>query len=100
MGRLILFVVAASATQDREGLTVKIRQHLKNDLSPRHVPDDIVWLSAIPKTLTGKKIEAPIKKILKGAAIDKVANLESLANSQALTEIEDWYKKEVAAENE
>lgn len=100
MGRLILFVVATSAMQDKEGLTIKIRQRLKNDLSPRHVPDDIVWLSAIPKTLTGKKIEAPIKKILKGAAIDKVANLESLANSKALTEIEDWYKKEVAAENE
>lgn len=98
MGRLILFVVADGQTDTapKDALSGTIRQQLKNDLSPRHVPDDVVWLSAIPKTLTGKKIEAPVKKLLKGSAIEKVVTIESLANPQALTEIQDWYKKAIA----
>jgi len=97
MGRLILFAVADDGIENRADLAATICRQLKNDLSPRHVPDDVVWLSAIPRTLTGKKIEAPVKKLLKGAAIEKVANIESLAHPEALSEIQDWYKTQIAS---
>ncbi|MCB1667405.1 MAG: acetoacetate--CoA ligase [Porticoccaceae bacterium] len=90
MGRLTLFAVAESS-ENQERLGTEINQRLKNDLSPRHVPDEIVWLSAIPRTLTGKKIEAPIKKLLKGVPMEKVANVESLVNGHALQEILQWH---------
>jgi acetoacetyl-CoA synthetase len=91
MGRLILFVVAADGA-DRGDLETAIKQRLKNDLSPRHVPDELVWLKSIPRTLTGKKLEAPVKKLLKGVPLEKVANPESLANAGALMDILHWHQ--------
>ena len=94
MGNLILFVVAKGDVQGHlDAMSNEIRKRLKNDLSPRHVPDEIVWLSGIPRTLTGKKIEAPIKKLLKGSSLNEVVSTESLVNAAALNEIANWHRQ-------
>ncbi len=84
MGELLLFVVPSpGATVDDEVLG-RVRTALRSELSPRHVPDDIIAVSAIPRTLTGKKLEAPVKRLLRGEPADKVASRDSLADPAAL----------------
>ena len=84
IGKLWLFVVlAAGATLDHE-LEKKIRATVKAELSPRHVPDAIVAVAAVPRTLNGKKLEVPVKRILLGAPPEKVASKDTLANPEAL----------------
>jgi acetoacetyl-CoA synthetase len=53
---------------------------LRRELSPRHVPDEIHAVSEIPRTLNGKKLEVPIKKILAGTPMEKAVNVDTLAN--------------------
>ncbi len=64
--------------------TARIRAALRRELSPRHVPDAIVAVAAIPKTLNGKKLEVPVKKVLAGAAPERVATADALADPAAL----------------
>jgi acetoacetyl-CoA synthetase len=77
----------------REGLTLdtaleqRLRQAIKAALSPRHVPNDIFQVQAIPRTLSGKKMELPVKKLLMGAEPAKVLNPDAMANAQAV----DWF---------
>ncbi|MBV8804178.1 MAG: acetoacetate--CoA ligase [Sinobacteraceae bacterium] len=74
----------------RDGLTLdaalseQIRATLRREYSPRHVPDKIYQVVAIPYTLTGKKMEVPVRKILMGVAPEKAANRDAVANPQAL----------------
>jgi acetoacetyl-CoA synthetase len=74
----------------REGLTLdndlkqRLRQKLRTAISPRHVPDDIVQIDQVPYTLSGKKIEVPIRKILLGMAVDDAANLGAMRNPEAI----------------
>jgi acetoacetyl-CoA synthetase len=65
-------------------LKQKINQTLKNEYSPRHVPDDIIEVPDIPYTISGKKMEAPVKKILLGFPVEKAANVGSMRNPEAL----------------
>ncbi|MCB1890344.1 MAG: acetoacetate--CoA ligase [Rhodocyclaceae bacterium] len=67
-----------------EALAERIRERLRAECSPRHVPDAIFAVDAIPYTLTGKKLEVPVRKILMGAAPDKVANRDAMANPASL----------------
>ena len=62
----------------------KIKNVLKMDFSPRHVPDEIIAVLDIPYTISGKKLETPVKKILQGVPLEKAANLGSMRNPQAL----------------
>ena len=66
------------------GLQDRIRATLRREYSPRHVPDKIYEVSGIPYTLTGKKMEVPLRKILMGVAPEKAANRDAVANPQAL----------------
>jgi acetoacetyl-CoA synthetase len=74
----------------RDGLTLdaalgeQIRATLRREYSPRHVPDKIYQVVSIPYTLTGKKMEVPVRKILMGVAPEKAANRDAVANPQAL----------------
>lgn len=68
-------------------LTGKIRNTLRREYSPRHVPDKIYQVEGIPYTLTGKKMEVPVRRILTGSPPEKVANRDAVANPQAL----DWF---------
>lgn len=61
-----------------------IRQKLRNEGSPRHVPDAIEQVEAIPYTLTGKKMEIPVRRILSGTAVELAASRDAMANPRAL----------------
>ncbi len=83
-GELLLFVVAAEGVTVDDALRDRIARALRSELSPRHVPDTIVAVPAIPQTLTGKKLEAPVKRILRGESSERVASRDSLADPAAL----------------
>ncbi|GAB3327970.1 acetoacetate--CoA ligase [Larkinella ripae] len=84
-----LFVVlknqtGQSATEVDEDTANQIRQALRTHYSPRHVPDAIYQVSEIPYTISGKKVEAPIKKILMGLSPERVTSRDTLRNPSAL----------------
>ena len=83
-GELLLFVVPADGVAVDDALRARIAGRLRAELSPRHVPDRILAVPAIPRTLTGKKLEAPVKRILRGEAPEQVASRGSLAQPDAL----------------
>jgi acetoacetyl-CoA synthetase len=82
-GELLLFVVPSSQ-RDPKGLIQEIKQVLREQLSPRHVPDRIKMVPAVPRTLSGKKLEIPVKKILLGANPDQVADSGALIDPESL----------------
>jgi acetoacetyl-CoA synthetase len=81
-GELWLFVVAPEA--DPIALEGELRSLVRTRLSPRHLPDYVVVVEAVPRTLTGKKLEVPVKKILAGANPEDVVTVSSLANPESL----------------
>jgi acetoacetyl-CoA synthetase len=83
-GELVLFVVLADGITLDDELRGVIAGSLRSHLSPRHVPDVIRAVPAIPRTLTGKKLEAPVKRILRGEPADAVASRDSLLDPTAL----------------
>ncbi len=85
-GELLLFVVPTRGSSVHAGLFDRIVSALRTQLSPRHVPDEIVEVSAIPKTINGKKMEVPVKKILLGEDPERAASKGSMADPAALEE--------------
>jgi acetoacetyl-CoA synthetase len=83
-GELLLFVVLAPGAELGAELRGEIVSELKSQLSPRHVPDVVEQVPVIPRNLTGKKLELPVKKILLGASIESVASRGSLADPDSL----------------
>jgi acetoacetyl-CoA synthetase len=83
-GRLLLFVVLADGAQLDDALTKRIATALRTELSPRHVPDAVHAVPAVPRTLSGKKLEVPVKRILLGQPPDAVASQDALADPSAL----------------
>jgi acetoacetyl-CoA synthetase len=83
-GELILFVVLVDGAELDDDLQTRIRRTLRDELSPRHVPDRVEAVAAIPRTLTGKKLEAPVKRLLRGAAPEEVASRDALLDPTAL----------------
>ena len=83
-GELLLFVVLADGAALDDELRERIGRGLRSELSPRHVPDTIRAVSAIPRTLTGKKLETPVKRILLGVAVEAVASRDALLDPTAL----------------
>jgi acetoacetyl-CoA synthetase len=96
-GELILFIVPAEGTSPGEDLRHRIKQALRAELSPRHVPDTIVPVPAIPRTLTAKKLEAPVKRILLGARPEDVASRDALAQPEALDAFVEYANRRTAA---
>jgi acetoacetyl-CoA synthetase len=85
---LLLFVVpAVGKATNGDSLGQRIKQKIREDVSPRHVPDEVLVVKAIPRTLSGKKLEVPIKRILQGADPAKVLNRGSLGNPDAVDEL-------------
>ncbi len=82
-----LFVVLQAGLQLDQTLRTKLVYAIKTALSPRFVPNDIFQVAEIPRTLSGKKQELPIKKLLLGQPIEKVVNKDAMANPGCL----DWY---------
>jgi len=83
-GRLILYVVPAEGCELDDDLTRRLRAALRAQLSPRHVPDEIHQVPGIPRTLSGKKLEVPVRKILLGTAPERAADPNALANPDVL----------------
>ena len=83
-GELVLFVVLADGVVLDGELSAGIAGALRSQLSPRHVPDTIRAVPAIPRTLTGKKLEAPVKRMLRGEPAESVASRDSLLDPTAL----------------
>jgi acetoacetyl-CoA synthetase len=94
MGRLVLFVALVPGAVLDDEVRTRIARALRSELSPRHVPDLIEQVPSIPRTLSGKKLEVPVKRILGGAAADTVASRSSLADPESLR----WFE-EYAAES-
>ncbi len=83
-GFIVLFVVLAEGARLDEELRNRITTRLREDCSPRHAPDEVRQIDAVPRTISGKLVEVPVKRILMGADPATVAGRESLADPAAL----------------
>jgi acetoacetyl-CoA synthetase len=83
-GWMPLFVVLRDGAALSDELVATIRRRIRLDCSPRHVPDDVLQIAEVPRTLSGKVLEVPVKRILTGTPPDRAASRESLANPAAL----------------
>jgi acetoacetyl-CoA synthetase len=83
-GDLLLFVVPRDGAALNEGLRDRIVGALRTNLSPRHVPDAVIGVPAVPRSRTGKKLELPVKKILQGADPETVASRDALVDPDSL----------------
>jgi acetoacetyl-CoA synthetase len=82
-----LFVVLREGQALDDALTARIKAAVRAALSPRHVPSDVFQVSAVPRTLSGKKMELPVKKLLMGADPAQVLKLDAMANADSV----DWF---------
>jgi acetoacetyl-CoA synthetase len=83
-GWMPLFLVLRDGVRLDDDLIARIKRRVRQDCSPRHVPNEIVQIADVPRTLSGKVLEVPVKRILMGQAPDHAASRDSLANPQAL----------------
>jgi acetoacetyl-CoA synthetase len=83
-GWMPLFVVLREGAVLDEALEKQIARRVREDCSPRHVPNVVYAISEVPRTLSGKVLEVPVKRILQGTPPDKAASRDSLANPAAL----------------
>ncbi|HSF45737.1 MAG TPA: acetoacetate--CoA ligase [Chitinophagaceae bacterium] len=79
-----LYVVMKTGYQLTDDIRAKIRKQLREQYSPRHVPDEIISVPDIPYTISGKKMETPVKKILMGVPVDLAASRDTMKNPEAL----------------
>ncbi len=84
-GELLLFVALAPGASSDDDLSGRIATALRRELSPRHVPDRLEVVDAIPRTLSGKKLEVPIKRILTGTPVDDAVSPDALTDPASLT---------------
>jgi acetoacetyl-CoA synthetase len=83
-GWMPLFVVLEDGSTLDDSLVDAIRKRVREDCSPRHVPNEVRQIEAVPRTLSGKVLEVPVKRILTGTPVEQAASRESLANPEAL----------------
>jgi acetoacetyl-CoA synthetase len=86
-GRLLLFVVLRPGAELDDDLERRIRAAVRSDLSPRHVPDRIAAIAEVPRTLSGKKLEVPVKRMLTGVPLEQAVSEGALANPGAVQEV-------------
>jgi acetoacetyl-CoA synthetase len=79
-----LFVVLREGVELDGELTEEVKRRIREECSPRHVPDEVFQISEVPRTLSGKVLEVPVKRILTGTPPERAASRESLANPEAL----------------
>jgi acetoacetyl-CoA synthetase len=83
-GWMPLFVVLRDGVELTEELTAEIKRRIREQCSPRHVPNEVFQIAEVPRTLSGKALEVPVKRILMGEDPDRAASRDSLANPAAL----------------
>lgn len=79
-----LFVVLREGVTLNDGLKEKIKRRIRRDISPRHVPNEIFAVDQVPRTLSGKKVEVPVRKILMGHPVEEAANLDAMRNPESM----------------
>jgi len=89
---LVLFVVLAPNASLDDGLRRRINETLRRELSPRHAPDRILAVPEIPKTLNGKKLEVPVKRLLMGQPLAGAVSEGAVANPASLGVLVDAYR--------
>ena len=97
IGKMWLFVVLREGAALDHALRRRIKDVLRAELSPRHVPDELRAIAAVPRTLNGKKLEVPLKRVLLGADPDKVASRDTLSNPQAWDAVVELVRAEKAS---
>jgi acetoacetyl-CoA synthetase len=85
-----LFVALTDGITLDAGLEQTIRDRLRREYSPRHVPDRIIQVPAVPTTLTGKKLEVPARRILLGTPVEQAADRSAVADPRALDALADY----------
>jgi len=83
-GWMPLFVVLRDGVELSDELTAEIKRRIREQCSPRHVPNEVFQIAEVPRTLSGKALEVPVKRILMGEAPERAASRDSLANPAAL----------------
>jgi acetoacetyl-CoA synthetase len=99
-GELLLFVVLAEGLELDDALRTRIARALRGSLSPRHVPDAAHQVRALPRTLSGKKLEVPVKRILTGTPVESAAAKGALANPDSLNAFAELYAARVTPASE
>jgi acetoacetyl-CoA synthetase len=79
-----LFVVLREGAVLDDALKKKIRKRIREEISPRHVPNEIFAIAEVPRTLSGKKMEVPIRKVLMGFPLEQAANLDAMRNPDSI----------------
>lgn len=79
-----LFIVLREGVELDDALKARIRDKIRTSLTPHHVPDDIFAIPEVPRTLNGKKVEVPVKKLFMGAPLEKAISMDSMSNPQAI----------------
>jgi acetoacetyl-CoA synthetase len=79
-----LFVVLAEGAELSDDLKKRVASEVREYCSPRHVPNEMVAVESVPRTLSGKVLEVPVKRILMGTPAEKAASRDSLANPESL----------------
>ncbi len=79
-----LFVVLQPGVELDDALKTTIRNKIRANLSPHHVPDEIIAIPEVPRTLNGKKLEVPVKKLFMGAPLEKAISVDSMSNPQVM----------------
>ena len=88
-GYMPLFVVLRDGAVLDDDLVARIRTRIREDCSPRHVPDEVRAVPAIPRTLSGKVLEVPVKRILSGEPVERTVSRDALADPEALRPFEE-----------
>jgi acetoacetyl-CoA synthetase len=92
-GFMPLFVVLRDGTRLDDELVTRIRRRIREDCSPRHVPDLVEQIAEVPRTLSGKALELPVKRILLGAAAETTVSRDALASPSALEPFEEMARR-------
>lgn len=79
-----LFVVLKEGAELTDELAARLKKRVRDDCSPRHVPSTVHSIAEVPRTLSGKVLEVPVKRILMGTPPEQAASRDSLANPAAL----------------
>lgn len=79
-----LFVVMRDGVALDDGSKARIKEQLRRNVSPHHVPDEILQIAEVPRTLSGKKLEVPVKKLFLGMPVEKAVSVDAMANPQAI----------------
>ena len=88
-----LFVVLRPGVELDDALKARIKDALRKNVSPHHVPDEIIAIAEVPRTLSGKKTEVPVKKLFMGVPVEKAVSRDALANPESIQFFIDYADK-------